>query len=178
MVRMQLQLPESMPAPNEQGDVLVIHTLERYYNALLLPFEEAYRRNVLEQQRNRMHGGIRPPNMQGPPAMAPGASRMMDVPHPGQFPPVQATLRQPPNLLLSGAGPGMAAMNGAGHPTMNGAGMSKMQPGGFPGMPGPASNGSADVDHDMESRKRKMQEAAESDPKRARQKTGMFTCLC
>ena len=41
-------------------------------------------------------------------------------------------------------------------------------------MPGGTPNGTADLEHDMENRKRKMQEAVESDAKRVRQKTGMF----
>ena len=111
-----------------------------------------------------------------PPGAMPqaSASRIMDGPLPGQFLPAQAMPLHPPNMM-SGVGAGMPA-NGASHPTMNGAGgsvpMPKMQPGAFPTMPGAPANGSGDLDHDLESRKRKIQEAVESDPKRARQKTG------
>ena len=55
--------------------------------------------------------------------------------------------------------------NGTG---MNGAGMpiNKMQPGGLP-------NGTSDLEHDLESRKRKMQDVNDPEAKRVRQKTGM-----
>ena len=54
-------------------------------------------------------------------------------------------------FLVSGAGAGIP-VNGAGHPAMNGGGMgpmSAMQPGAFPQIAGPQSNGSADLDHDL-----------------------------
>ena len=160
---------------------MVASIVERYYSAILGPFEDAYRRNVMEQ-RSRMNPHMRP-SMPGPGqnAMPPGAmpqanaSRLMDGPLPGQFLPAQATPFHPPNAM-SGVGAGMP-VNGATHTAMNGAGpvpMPKMPPGGFPAMAGTAPNGPADLEHDLETRKRKMQEAAESDPKRARQKTGAF----
>lgn len=94
----------------------------------------------------------------------------MDGPLPGQFHPAQAMPLpfQPPNAMALGGG---MPTNGASHPAMNGNGMpmGKMLPGGFPGG---AQNGSVELEHELESRKRKMQEVVESDAKRVRQKTG------
>ena len=69
---------------------------------------------------------------------------------------------QPPNATRLGAAMSLngVPMNGA-----TGMPMNKMQPGGL-------MNGSAELDQDLESRKRKMQEVVESEAKRARQKTG------
>ncbi|KAI0639294.1 hypothetical protein C8Q77DRAFT_1046559 [Trametes polyzona] len=204
LVLQQFDLPPMMPsnspdaAPGEMQSTAMI--LERYYTALLGPFEEAYRKNMMESQRAALAGRMpgaqqgqmnpqaRPGGMVGIPGhnslpngnapMLPQANvaQSMDGALPGQFHPVQAAPMpfqqlQFPNPLASGGG--MPA-NGTPHPAMNGNGipMPKMHPGGFPAMPGGAQNGSVDLDHDLESRKRKMQEAVESDAKRVRQKTG------
>ena len=166
----------------------VVAVLERYYTAILGPFEEAYRKNIVEQQqRARQQGNMNPqarPGMIGMPGqnMLPGgnpaAAGMMPQPGaamdgslPGQFQVPQLPFH-PPNTM--GAAAGMPT-NGANHPTLNGGvPLAKIPSGGFPAIPGGAATGSADLEHDLESRKRKMQEAVESDAKRVRQKTGTY----
>ncbi|EIW64780.1 uncharacterized protein TRAVEDRAFT_33530 [Trametes versicolor FP-101664 SS1] len=198
LVLQQFDLPDAIPSPNNPVEPQpTAPIIERYYTALLGPFEEAYRKNMMEQSQRaalagRMPGGqpgqMNPqarqggmPGMSGqnglPNGGAPGMNMMpqgnigqsMDGPLPGQFHPTQAMPLpfQPPNPMALGGG--MPA-NGASHPAMNGN-MGKMLPGGFPAMPG-GQNGNVELEHDMESRKRKMQEAVESDAKRVRQKTG------
>ncbi|KAI0374281.1 hypothetical protein BV20DRAFT_935514 [Pilatotrama ljubarskyi] len=200
LVVQHFDLPEAMPSPSNPTELQpTAPVLERYYTALLGPFEEAYRKNVLEQraamtgrmpgaQQGQMNPQARPGGMLGVPGQnampggsAPGMNMMsqanagptMDGPLPGQFHPAQA-LPVPfpqPNSMATGGG---LPTNGAPHPAMNGngMGMAKMQQGGFPAMPGSVQNGSLDMEHEMESRKRKMQEAVESEAKRVRQKTG------
>ncbi|KAH9857885.1 hypothetical protein C2E23DRAFT_718417 [Lenzites betulinus] len=202
LVAQQFDLPEVMPSPNNPGEVQSTAAIvERYYTALLGPFEEAYRKNMMEQSQRaalagRMSGAqqgpmspqVRQGGMGGMPGQSPisngGVPGMnmlpqgnvgpsMDGPLPGQFHPAQAVPMpfQPPNAMALGGG---LPANGATHPAMNGNGMpmAKLHPGGFPSIPGPVQNGSIELEHDMESRKRKMQEAVESDAKRVRQKTG------
>ncbi|RPD63057.1 hypothetical protein L227DRAFT_644612 [Lentinus tigrinus ALCF2SS1-6] len=166
VVRDHLGLPEFMPSPANPAETKPVHEmLERYYMALLGPFEEAYRKNMMENQQRAIAAGRGLPGRPGMVAGNPAAGMMprpnpvpnisMDVP--GQFLPAQANamLLHPPNIMGVGVN---GAMNG-------GLSLNKMQPGGLP-------NGSADLEHDLESRKRKMAEVAESEAKRARQKTG------
>ncbi|KAI8995524.1 hypothetical protein BD414DRAFT_479785 [Trametes punicea] len=214
LVMQQFDLPEAMPAPNNPAELQpTAAVLERYYNALLGPFEEAYRKNMMEHsqraaiaagrmpgaQQGQMNPQARPgglPGMPGQNALPAGggsggvAAGMNMMPQPsnagqsmdgsisGQFRPAQAisTPFQPPNSVAAG-GSGMMPANGAPPPlpgiNANGMPVAKMQQGGFPAMPGSAGpNGSGDLEHDLESRKRKMQEAVESEAKRVRQKTG------
>ncbi|OSD03539.1 hypothetical protein PYCCODRAFT_1476932 [Trametes coccinea BRFM310] len=182
-------LPEAMPAPNNPAELQpTAAVLERYYTALLGPFEEAYRKNMMEQsQRAALAAGRMPPGAsQGPmnPQSRPGAmpgmpgqnmmpqantAQSMDGALPGQFHPAQAIQVpsfQPPNPMVVG---NMMPSSGAPMPgmNMNGAGMKMQIP------PGAVQNGGAgEMEHELESRKRKMQEAVESEAKRARQKTG------
>ncbi len=187
-VRQTLGLPETMSSPNSIDPQPVVAILERYYTALIGPFEEAYRKNLMEQQqRARQQGNMNQrPGMVGipgqnmplpggnPAAVAiPPSNPALDGPLPGQLQVPQMPF-QPPNMM--GVGGGMAT-NGANHPAMNGVPTAKLASGGYPGMPVGAPNGTADLEHDMENRKRKMQEAIESDAKRVRQKTGMFMLL-
>ncbi|KAI1797771.1 hypothetical protein LXA43DRAFT_876851 [Ganoderma leucocontextum] len=184
-VRQALGLAEIISSPNNIAEPQpLVAILERYYTALLGPFEEAYRKNMMEQQqRARQQGnmnqrpgmvGIPGQNMSlpgGNPAavgMIPPSNPPMDSPLSGQLQVPQMPF-QPPNMM--GAGGGMPA-NGANHPAMNGVPMAKLASGGYPAIPGGTPNGTADLEHDMENRKRKMQEAVESDAKRVRQKTG------
>ena len=185
-VRQSLGLPETMSSPNNIEPQPVVSVLERYYTALLGPFEEAYRKNLMEQQqRARQQGnmnqrpgmvGIPGQNMSlpgGNPAavgMKPPSTPAMDGSLPGQLHVLQMPF-QPPNMMGVGGG---TPTNGANHPALNGVPMAKLASAAYPGIPGSASNGTTDLEHDMENRKRKMQEAAESDAKRVRQKTGMF----
>ncbi|CDO72348.1 hypothetical protein BN946_scf184977.g45 [Trametes cinnabarina] len=182
-----------MPTPNNPAELQpTAAILERYYTALLGPFEEAYRRNMMEQsQRAALAAGRMPPgtsqgqmNPQARPGGMPGmpgqtqmpatmnmmpqanAGPSLDSSLPGQFHPVQA-LQAPPFQLINPMVAGnMMSNNGAPIPgmNMNGTGM-KIPPVAVP-------NGAGELDHDSESRKRKMQEAVESEAKRARQKTG------
>nr|VWO96783.1 ARID domain-containing protein [Ganoderma boninense] len=180
-VRQTLDLPETMSSPNSIEPQLVVAILERYYTALIGPFEEAYRKNLMEQQqRARQQGNMNQrPGMVGIPGqnitlpggnpsavgVMPPTNHAMDGPLHGQLHIPQMPF-QPPNMM--GVGGGMAT-NGANHPAMNGAPMAKLVSGGYPPMPGVGPNGTADIEHDMENRKRKMQEAVESDAKREAQ---------
>lgn len=184
-VRQTLGLPETMSSPNNIEPQPVVAILERYYTALIGPFEEAYRKNLMEQQqRARQQGSMNQrPGMVGIPGQnialpggSPAAVGMIAPPNPAMDGPLPGQLHpqmpfQPPNMM--GVGGGMST-NGASHPAMNGVPMAKLAVGGYPAMPGGTPNGTADLEHDMENRKRKMQEAVESDAKRVRQKTGMF----
>ncbi|EJF66597.1 hypothetical protein DICSQDRAFT_46065 [Dichomitus squalens LYAD-421 SS1] len=186
-VRQALGLPETMASPSNPAEhQSVVVVLERYYTAILGPFEEAYRKNIVEQQRraqqqSNMNSQARPgmigmPGQSMVPGGNPAAAGMMSQPNaamdgtlPGQFQVPQLPF-QPPNM--TGAGVGMSP-SGANHPALNGGvPLAKMPSGGFPAIPGGAPNGPADLDHDLDSRKRKMQENVESDAKRVRQKTG------
>ncbi|KAI0824277.1 hypothetical protein BC628DRAFT_1323107 [Trametes gibbosa] len=199
LVAQQFDLPEVMPSLNNPGEAQSTAAIvERYYTALLGPFEEAYRKNMMEQSQRvgRMSGGqqgpMTPQTRQGGMGSMPGQSPLpnggvpgmnmlpqgnvgpgMDGPLPGQFHPAQAVPMpfQPPNSMALGGG---LPANAVTHPAMNGNGMpmAKMHPGGFPAITGPVQNGAVELEHDIESRKRKMQEAVESDAKRVRQKTG------
>ncbi|KAI0335418.1 hypothetical protein GY45DRAFT_1431031 [Cubamyces sp. BRFM 1775] len=209
LVAQHFDLPESIPPPNNVGEPQTIASVvERYYSAILGPFEDAYRKNVMEQQSQRaalaarmpgpqqgpMNSPVRPgggmPGMPGQgslPGLSAAGMNMMSQPNagqpmdggalPGQFHPAQAfaaPFQHPVNPMVPG---GAMPANGGGPlpPQMNGNGMQmpKMPPGGFPAMPGPVPNGApGDVEHELDSRKRKMQEASESEAKRARQKTG------
>ncbi|KAI0778073.1 hypothetical protein BD413DRAFT_466303 [Trametes elegans] len=198
LVMRQFDLPEAFPVPSTGEIQPTYHVLERYYITILGDYEEAYRKSLAEQsQRAALASGRGPgpqqgplnppsrpggmpgmPNMPGPSTlpggnaagmnmMPPSAGPTMDGPLPGQFHPAQGAALpfHPPNLMASAGG--MPA-NGAPHPAMNGNGinMVKGPQGGFP-----AQNGAVDMEHELESRKRKMQEAVESEAKRARQKT-------
>ncbi|RDX55986.1 hypothetical protein OH76DRAFT_586460 [Lentinus brumalis] len=146
VVRDHLGLPEYMPSPANPAETKPVHeVLERYYMALLGPFEEAYRKNMMENQQRAIAAGR---GLPGRPGMVGGNSAPGMMPRPNTL----------PNINMDGPG-----VNGA----INGAGLSlnKMQSGGL-------SNGSGDLEHDMDSRKRKMAEVAESEAKRVRQKTG------
>ncbi|KAI0361749.1 hypothetical protein OH77DRAFT_1492728 [Trametes cingulata] len=201
LVVQQFDLPEAMPSLHNPAELQpTAAVLERYYTVLLGPFEEAYRKNMMEQRAamaNRMPGGpqgpinpqARPGGMVGMPGQngMPGgtssamnmmsqasAGPILDGSLPGQFLPAQQAVPMPfhqPNPMATGGG---LPTNGGPHPAMNGNGMAipKMQQGGFPNMPGGVPNGSMDMEHELESRKRKMQEAVESEAKRVRQKTG------
>ncbi|KAI0670013.1 hypothetical protein C8Q78DRAFT_992406 [Trametes maxima] len=174
-VGQQFDLPDVIPsATGELQPTAAV--LERYYTAILGSFEEAYRKNMMEHrsmagrmpgaQPGQMNPQARPGGMAG----MPGQNAL-----PGGNPAGMGMMAQGnagPTMDGPLPGGGMPT-NGVPHPAMNGNGMAmaKMAQGHFPGgIPG--QNGVVDMEHDLDSRKRKMQEAAESEAKRARQKTG------
>ncbi|KAI0757114.1 hypothetical protein C8Q80DRAFT_1265086 [Daedaleopsis nitida] len=151
-IRDTLALPETMPAPNNPAEQQpLVSVLERYYSALLGPFEEAYRKNIEQQNQRAMAG--RQLNAQTRNGMVGGnpVSGMMPRPN---GPPIMDNSIPGAGLMPNGTG-----VNGTGMP------IHKMQPGGLP-------NGTTDLEHDLESRKRKMLEVNDPEAKRVRQKTG------
>ena len=57
----QFDLPEYLPAPTPNGQRATSAILASYYNAIIQPFEEAYRRNVQDANRKAMMAAGRPP---------------------------------------------------------------------------------------------------------------------
>ena len=58
-----------MPSPGNPAEMKAVHeVLERYYMALLGPFEEAYRKNMMENQQRAIAAGR---GLPGRPGMSP-----------------------------------------------------------------------------------------------------------
>jgi SWI/SNF chromatin-remodeling complex subunit SWI1 len=71
-------LPEQMLFPPSNTPVSVAATLSQYYMAILYPFEEAYKRNLQDQQRKAIAAGSRQPGVQPqqPSAAGPAQGRL------------------------------------------------------------------------------------------------------
>ena len=196
----QLDLPDQFPEPQPHGQA-VAPILARYYMLIVGPFEEAYRKNLREQQMRAaaQQGGQMPGNAQG--GMPDG---MAGAPNMGALPGMSADT----SMNMSGMGPSMAsgssqmldtavpnqisptnashtpqlaqhspvaALNGASGMSASSSLPQHMTRStsslGPNAIVGQELNG-VDADPDANGRKRKLGEAEESDLKRVRQKTG------
>ena len=194
----QLDLPDQFPEP--QSHQAVAPVLARYYMLIVGPFEEAYRKNLREQQMRaaaQQGGQQMPGNAQGGmpdgmagasnmgampgtdagmnmssmgPSMASGSSQMLDTAAPNQISPTNAS--HTPQLAQHSP---VAALNGASGMSASSSLPQHMTRStsslGPNAIVGQELNG-VDADQDANGRKRKLGEAEESDLKRVRQKTG------
>jgi SWI/SNF chromatin-remodeling complex subunit SWI1 len=80
MILPHFDLPELHPVPHN-GQTSVAHSLAQYYMAILQPFEEAYKRNLQEQQRRAAMSAARQPGSQ-PPQLSTPTGRPL---HPPKF---------------------------------------------------------------------------------------------
>ncbi|KAH9937577.1 uncharacterized protein B0H18DRAFT_1113394 [Fomitopsis serialis] len=191
VVLRQLDLPEHFPEPQQHGQP-VAPIVARYYMMIVGPFEEAYRRNMREQQmRAAAQQGPAADGLPGPsnmstmpgmpadtsmnmgamgPSMSSGSSQMLDSAAPNQISPTNVShtpqLAQHSPVAGLNAAAGMSTSSSlTQHMTRS---TSSLGPSSIVGQ---ELNG-ADADQEANSRKRKLGEAEDLDPKRVRQKTG------
>lgn len=194
-----LDLPEQHIQPNGQPQPTAM-ALQQHYNAICGPFEEAYRKNMREQQRGmpgRPQGGLPMPGGQG---------RTLSG-MPGTFPPVgtlpavngvgnSGMMVQPANANSLGHDNSLGGMNGVNLPINQSMSAAQLPPNVMGGVQDPRTLGSMDgaalgprrseslgiavsnsmgdgVDVEMDGRKRKMDDMEDPTGKRARQKLGM-----
>lgn len=195
-----LDLPDQFMQPNGQPQATAA-ALRHYYNNIIGPFEEAYRKNMAREQQQRAHQGRAQGGMpmagggQGRPAMSGIA---------GTFPPVgtlpamngsnnsgmmaqtaAANALQPPDASSLGGINGVQSFGSQALPQTQQ--ISQLPPNGINGALDARSLGSMDgtgialsttdsngsvTDLDGDGRKRKMDEGEEPGSKRARQRTG------
>ncbi|TFY52125.1 hypothetical protein EVJ58_g10188, partial [Rhodofomes roseus] len=180
----QFDLPDQFPEPPQHGQP-VAPVLARYYMMIVAPFEEAYRRNLREQQMRAVQqqgaqqmpgsaqGGL-PDACQAPPRTGCDARHVLRRKHEhGRYgsihvvrivPDARHSRNTPPVAGLNGAA-GMSASSSLTHMTRS---TSSLGPSSIVGQ---ELNG-ADADQEANGRKRKLGEAEDLDPKRVRQKTG------
>lgn len=178
----QFGLPETLPHPQENGDLSTARAIARYYALLLSPFEEAYLTNLKEAQRHNAMQGRPPQGFSGQPNGMTGSGM------PGTQFPVQGSnvagshyqaqaIPQTPQLRSNSGMMGMMSSSHHGHsmspPGSAAAGAAQNQLTSGPEVTGPSfPTGSTDLDMDMDSRKRKVNEFEELNSKRSRRKTG------
>ncbi|KAF9569712.1 hypothetical protein CPC08DRAFT_701603 [Agrocybe pediades] len=180
----QFDLPEHFAEPQRNHSTSVALMLSQFYNVILYPFEEIYKRNILEQQRKAQQPGQqRPGGMPGQQFATP--QNMNRVP-PGmpniQQQQPQQTMRPPNTNAMMGQGIHADGLNQ--YPQMPNQSRSSSQIANqvpVPDIVGAIARQDADVlsqsveptllDQDFQGIKRKHETFTEDTLKRARQKT-------
>ncbi|KAL0951000.1 hypothetical protein HGRIS_007743 [Hohenbuehelia grisea] len=99
MLLPHFELPEHIPQPQGNGSTSVAAMLAQYYTVLLYPFEDAYKKNIQDQQRK----AARQMGVQNPQHMSPMHPNNAMSPRPN-----------PPNMMgvMGQGGPQQSAANG------------------------------------------------------------------
>jgi SWI/SNF chromatin-remodeling complex subunit SWI1 len=179
----QFDLPEEFPTPQANGATSVSTMLSHYYMAILLPFEESYRKNLQETQRKANMA-----NRQGMmPNMSMGGGGMGGGGGQGQAIQQQGMANNPMAMQRMGGNPMNPGMPGPPNMSQSVNGMAR-----YPQQPQRSQSGvmtpGADsllpvgniqdevLDSDIQGIKRKL-DATDLDNKRARPRTGKLLSL-
>ncbi|EMD41777.1 hypothetical protein CERSUDRAFT_110346 [Gelatoporia subvermispora B] len=184
----QFDLPEYLPGSQQSTALALAH----YFKAIVGPFEEVYRKNFHNHGSGPMHG--RTPS--GPQGMSMSGSPQRPSGMPGTYSPngaIPGAVGNNQSMMgMGSASHGLDSLGAGANGPFNTPNMShtpqipqlgmpngsRMTPEARPGMPSSMSDtllGAPSISRshssDPESRKRKMRESEEIDPKRVRQKT-------
>lgn len=145
-------LPEQLPHPQENGNTSTAVTLAQIYMSLLGAFDEAYNKNMSDNQRTALANLGRPFYPDAAAGSYHGQGMAANVPAvAGGMAAIPTTLGAPTTAPATGGGGGGGSEGGS---------------------QSVSSAGSAGGDAESEARKRKLVEAEEADLKRSRRKTG------